>query len=99
MQAIDKDGSKYYSNATQLHSIVSNEISIYPNPAKDFVTIKGTHIARVSVINNEGKVVLETSLKDAVNPRIAIDKLVSGNYFIKVTTNEGKQYSNKIVKE
>ena len=99
LQAIDKDGSKYYSNATQLQSIVNCGISIYPSPAKDFVTIKGTHIARVSVIDNEGKVVLETSLKDAVNPRIAIDKLVSGNYFIKVTTNEGKQYSNKIVKE
>ena len=100
LQTIDKDGSKYYSNSTTLQSSVTNTgISIFPNPAKGIVTIKGSHISKATIIDNAGKVVLEEAFKEATNPCISVGKLTSGIYYIRITTSEGNTFIKNMVKE
>ena len=100
LQAIDKDGSQYYSNVTALQSSVTNSlVSIFPNPAKGIVTIKGSHISKATMIDNAGKVVLEETFKDATNPSISISKLTSSIYYLKINTVDGNTYIKKMVKD
>ena len=57
----DINGSSFYSKIVT--AILSNNnnhpvISIYPNPAKNSVTINGSHISLLKVIDNKGRILL-----------------------------------------
>ena len=70
-----------------LHSPLT---TIYPNPAKDNVTIRGNHIASVQVFDNMGRVVKIVSFKDATNPVLSVNSLAAGVYHLRVETIDGK---------
>jgi hypothetical protein len=74
-------------------------ISVYPNPAKDKVTIGGNHIAEVRVLDNLGRVVKVISLKDATNPTLSLSGLATGTYHLRVQTTDGKVSGVGFVKE
>ncbi len=98
LQVIDIDGSKYYSNATELQSsVLKSRIIIYPNPAKSRVTIKGSHVEQATIIDNNGKIVLKKSLNDATNPVIELGKLARGIYAISVLTNDLQVKTEKLI--
>jgi len=61
-------------------TVNSNQLTVYPNPSKDKVTISGNHIASVQVIDNIGRVVKVVSLKDATNPVLSVSGLPAGIY-------------------
>ena len=61
-----------------------SEISIYPNPVKDIVIIKGVEAFKVHVFNSLGQLVKET--KDNV---LDLSDQESGTYIIKVITPSG----------
>jgi hypothetical protein len=56
IKAIDKVGFVSYSNVASIQVTIDNyQLIVYPNPAKDNVTIKGSHIASVRVVDNLGR--------------------------------------------
>lgn len=62
------------------------EISIYPNPAKDFITIKSdSKVNNIEIFDASGRKV-QTILKDN---KIDVRNLSSGNYIINVETKDG----------
>ena len=65
-------------------------LTVAPNPARDFVTVKGSHIASLQVVDNLGRIVKVVSLKDATNPTLNVRGLASGAYHLRVTTTDGK---------
>ncbi|MBI3260475.1 MAG: T9SS type A sorting domain-containing protein [Ignavibacteriae bacterium] len=69
-------------------------ISIYPNPVKEYITIKeekaGVVRGVIEIVSLDGKKVLESEYKDTID----ISMLQSGTYFLK--TNN---YSFKFIKE
>ena len=73
-----------------------NEVSIYPNPAKDIVSIKGvtTKINSVEVFNLNGKLVLETLNSNSFD----VSDLNKGLYLVVVKNNRGKVVK-KLIKE
>jgi len=79
--------------------IIANSLLVYPNPAKDFVTIKGTHINGVQVIDNLGKVIKVLSLHDAVNPVVQIGGLNAGAYHLRIQSTDGKTSSIGFIKQ
>lgn len=70
---------------------------IYPNPAKDFITISGNlENSDILIFDNNGKVVLHQK----VNTKSAIintGKLVTGTYLLQIENNQ-KKVTNKFIK-
>ncbi|MFP5039881.1 T9SS type A sorting domain-containing protein [Parasediminibacterium sp. JCM 36343] len=90
LQMVDKDGSIAYSNIVSVLGSQLLAVSVYPNPASSFVTITGSHIASVQVIDNLGRVVKLLPLKDATNPMLPLSGLPAGVYHLRILTTDGK---------
>ena len=100
LQSVDKDGASTYSAVVSCQwLVVSKQFTVYPNPAKDYVTIRGSHIASVQVIDNMGRVVKVVSLKDASNPVLSVSSLAAGVYHLRIQTTDGKVSGVGFVKE
>ena len=98
LQSVDKDGSSSYSKVVSAQFTVnSNQLTVYPNPAKEAVTINGSHIASVQVIDNMGRVVKVVSLKDATNPTLSISSLAAGVYHLRIQTSDGSVSGNQLI--
>ena len=90
LESVDKDGASTFSAVVSCKwLVVSKQITVYPNPAKDNVTISGSHIASVQVIDNMGRVVKGVLLKDATNPKLSVSSLQAGVYHLRIQTIDG----------
>ena len=77
-----------------------NNISVSPNPAKDFINISNRNniVLNSAVITDvNGRVVSEVDLKSTPNNQINISELTAGVYFLKITTDQGVG-TTKIIK-
>lgn len=72
------------------------EISLFPNPVVDQVTILGEKVNEIAVINTIGMVVLES--KEIVNNSLNVSELTSGVYILTAKTNRGIS-SRKFIKK
>ena len=103
IKAVNKDGSFSYSDAiadNQSNSVSS--IIISPNPANDFITIKGLDASKnytLRIINKEGIVALSVNGQLATANRINVSALKPGIYFLEIKDNEEKVRALKFVKE
>ncbi|WP_299889084.1 T9SS type A sorting domain-containing protein [uncultured Lacinutrix sp.] len=90
-------GTTTYNFATL--GTVENELmgySIFPNPAKDVITIKGleNNLNRVEVYSVSGqKIITKTS------NRIDVSKFNSGIYILKIETQKGNRIIKRFIKE
>lgn len=79
---------------------VKKYISLFPNPAKGFVTIKSDEpsvtLKHVEVYDVMGRMVLSETL-DGQSQEFSISKLVSGFYHVRVQTNNGHCSNLKLV--
>ncbi|MBC7485258.1 MAG: RICIN domain-containing protein [Cytophagaceae bacterium] len=66
-------------------AFATNEVSIAPNPASDFITIQLNKDSDVSVYNSQGTLVL-SSTKVESNGTLNISSLAAGMYFVKIDT-------------
>jgi hypothetical protein len=74
---------------------LSNRISIYPNPADDFITIEGvSEKTEFAIIDLTGKVICEKLVKDS---KIDVSDLGKGLYFIQPLGQPG--YNFKFIKK
>ncbi len=94
-----KETSGRYSLVFSKSTVDRVPLTVYPNPSKSNIVVSGSHIASIQVVDNLGKVVKTVSLKDAINPTIAVNSLPAGSYHLKVQTTDGKVSNVGIVKE
>ena len=100
LESVDKNGASTFSRVVSVQLTVDRlPFTAVPNPARDFVTVKGNHIASVQVIDNIGRVVKVVSLKDASNPVLSVSDLPTGVYHLRVQTTDGKVNGIGMVKE
>jgi len=98
LKSVDKDGGASYSKVVSCElSVVSKQLTVYPNPAKDNVTIRGSHIVSVQMIDNMGRVVKVVSFRDATNPTLSVSGLVNGVYHLRIQTVDGDVSGNQLV--
>jgi len=100
LQCVEKDGALTYSKAVSVQfTVSSNQLSVSPNPTKSMITINGSHIASLQVINNLGRVVKVISCKDAKNPVLSVSGLTTGIYHARVQTTDGRVDNVAFIKE
>jgi ELWxxDGT repeat protein len=76
----------------------NNEIQIYPNPTSDYLNINTSdNIKAVTVFDFLGKQVLTQSIF-ANQTQIDLIDLISGIYFVKIESENGKSEIKKIIK-
>ena len=98
--SIDKDGAITYSKVVSAQLEGNNyQITVYPNPAKNKITINATHISSVQVVDNRGSLINSISFKDATTPTLSVDGLAAGAYHLRIKTTDGKTSSVGFVKE
>ena len=79
-----------------IENIAEQSVSVYPNPASGSITIAGENIAGIEICNLLGEVVYEM-LQCNGNNVISTDGMGAGSYFVRVTMNDGKVVTKKIV--
>lgn len=92
-----KTFSVQITTCTGFDEIANNEISIYPNPANDKITIIGLQIRKVEIIDFTGKLIKNNKVFGN-QTSIDISKLSSGVYSIRIKTDEGTIMKKLIVK-
>ena len=85
-----KETSGRYSLVFSQPTVDRLPLTVAPNPARDFVTVKGSHIASLQVVDNLGRIVKVVALKDATNPTLNVRGLSAGAYHLSVQTTDGK---------
>lgn len=96
LKMIDKDGSFQYSFIITLKSKVSNRLSVYPNPANNFVTVvHGTPNgnASISVIDIVGKKLQTILIKSNVQQTsFTLNTVIkAGTYVLQYVDEKGAQ--------
>lgn len=70
-----------------------NKLAIYPNPAQDYVIIKGAEAIKgskqVNINSIDGRTIQTTEFADGDNVKINISNLVPGTYILNIMTEDG----------
>ncbi len=76
-------------------------LEIYPNPARQFITVSLTDLPAynnsIAVYDIAGETVISNAQVSGNSFKLNVDKLSAGTYFIKVTSAEGTIVQNKFV--
>ena len=93
---IDNLSYEYRNPSSDINEQVSQEISIYPNPAKEniFINISEKENFKVEIYSIEGKYISESKNSN----KISIQNLAEGIYFARIIS-ENKTYVKKFIKK
>ena len=101
IKSIDKDGAFSYSNVSSL-TINDSRLTIYPNPAKDILSIRGIATGEsftASIVSVQGKKVSTSlSISDA-NASLGVKNLSAGMYLLELLGKDGDKQTIRFVKE
>ena len=101
LKQVDQDGTFAYSPVAVITNggAVASEVSLYPNPAQDVVTVSLGQLpaagARITVADMTGRVVLSDKL--GTNGELNVARLQAGTYIVTVETG-GQKISRKLAK-
>ena len=93
LEVVDKNGSVSYSEIKEIELSSNKEISIYPNPSKDYISIIGSNIKQVIISDVSGRILLKSTEK-----KIDVRSLVSGTYIVQIETKSGNHVTEKLIK-
>ena len=82
----------YYSNCVGLNEKPESLLTIYPNPAKEKVTIEGIEIAEMQVYNALGQLVKTVRNSN----EISVEGLAEGVYLLHIHDKQGVSHTNRI---
>jgi hypothetical protein len=79
-----------------------NEFSLFPNPAKNSISIKLSNdnlATKIAIFDLTGKLILSQKLENNPENTISIASLTKGIYMVSVETENGVSYSKKLMIE
>jgi len=100
--AVDRDGKSGYSIIKVVRTNLISGVSVYPNPAKDYVNVSiGTETtsgASIRLINQAGQTLAQRKLSGAAGTTVSlpVSSYPQGNYLIVVTGADGSQQTSKV---
>jgi len=100
---VDRNGNTAYSavKAVRIGSI--STVSVYPNPASDYVNVTlggdASVSANIRLMNLAGQILLEKTVTNAGGSTVPlmVSSYPSGNYLIVITASDGSKQVNKIL--
>ncbi len=98
LKQLDLDAKFTYSDVKVINNQLSGGITVYPNPAEDYVIVNGLDLPGVTValFNSNGA---EINTKGLIEGnKISLKGLKSGLYIVKVSKNGKLLQSSKLVK-
>jgi hypothetical protein len=100
---VDRDGKTAYSQVKAVRIGAVSSVSVYPNPAADYINVTLSGDASVSasirLVNLAGQVLLEKNVTNAGGTTVAlpVSSFPAGNYLIVVTGSEGSKQVSKVL--
>jgi Secretion system C-terminal sorting domain len=100
---VDRNGNTAYSPVRAVRMGSMSAVSVYPNPAADYVNVTLSGDASVSanirLVNLSGQVLLEKTVTNAGGTTVplTISAYPAGNYLIVITGSDGSKQVNKIL--
>ena len=95
---IDADGKFTYSNIIRLTNNAKEQITIFPNPAKNIITVSGLKSqGEIKLITSEGKNIFMQKVTNQ-SQKIDISTLSKGVYFLEYITDK-EIFRNKFIKQ
>ncbi len=91
LKQTDKDGKYSYSKTVSIAFLKPGSIQLYPNPAKEQLTVKGLNAAitsTIAVLDAQGKQLLQFTAKAAAYS-FSIGSLAPGTYMVRVKDENG----------
>lgn len=76
----------------------NKNVSVYPNPTKDYLNIETKETISIEILNLLGEIIISNPKLDGLN-RIKLDNLSSGVYILKATNLKQETISFKIIKD
>jgi hypothetical protein len=102
LRMVDLDGNSKYSNVAAVkYNSVDKGISIYPNPARDLLTISNSENvqnATIRIINSTGKTIMSSANRSGKKLNVDISSIPPGSYFVQLL-NDGNVSTLKFVKQ
>ncbi len=99
IESVDLDGQISYSETRSIDlKIENNEIRIYPNPAKDVVTIECKGAKELLMIDYLGRIVYRSTV-DSQPLTVNTKQLPKGLYLVQVITSKGEVKTSKLIIE
>lgn len=97
IKTIEPNGSFTYSKVVVVKKNETASINVVPNPAHTFIIVKGSHKGDlVSIFTTTGNLALKKQLT-ADNEKIPIQNLNTGNYFVKIISNNSVETRSLII--
>jgi hypothetical protein len=102
LQMVDKDGKYAYSAVKTIRTGTITSVSVYPNPARDFVNVtlgNASGFTLIRLYNQGGQLLQEKSANNPGGTVVAlpVSGYPEGNYIIVVTGADGSRQANKVV--
>jgi hypothetical protein len=97
LKMIDSDNSFAYSSVVSVKVDGNADITLYPNPATDYITVTSSigAVAYVKIFNHNGVLVKEVAA-GGVN-KIELGELKSGSYIVKISEISGVVTTRRII--
>ncbi len=89
----------FKNTSSDIENYDINKIKIYPNPAKDFLTIKSDNTVTegsVEILSLTGKTVYSSNIKNGT-VNINLRNFSDGIWFVRLTDNNNKTYTEKFI--
>jgi hypothetical protein len=102
LQMVDKDGVYKYSPVKTVRLGAIASVSVYPNPARDFVNVtlgNASGFTLIRLYNQGGQLLQEKSLNNPGGTivSLAVSGYPQGNYVVVVTGADGSRASSKVL--
>jgi hypothetical protein len=95
LEIIDKDGSKTYSANRQV-MMKDMQLTIAPNPAKNIITVYGSNLKQINIVDLNGKTVITNQL-NSNSTKLVISNLSKGVYVVKASYIDGSVKMEKLL--
>jgi hypothetical protein len=104
LQSVDRDGKSTYSEVKTVRNGLVGNVSIFPNPAKDYVnvTLGGSNEAKgnlsIRLISQSGQLLVEKKVNNTGGTTVTfpVSSYPQGNYLIQVIGQDGTQQISKV---
>ncbi len=103
LQLVDKDAKYDYSEVKSIRNGLITSVSVYPNPARDYVNVtlggSNTQSVVVRLLNQSGQLLLEKNVSNAGGTTVplAVSSYPQGNYIIVVIGTDGSKQVSKLL--